>query len=273
MAPVDPRHLPQHSQRGPAAVGSRARRPQGRGRHRRRSQRRSGDQPRRQADRVPVGADRLLDRSVHRGRGNRQGAAQADQHRHRPALLEPAVHLFSGRVGRDQPAHCHRHGYRRPRGARHLQRAIGRQRTRVPACADRRDLQSDVGARRQRDRIHRDEPRAHRPVGARSRHRTAAPADQRSVRRSAAGVVARRPPHRLRDRSVLVAPRRARDRSLPARADRSGRRTTGSRWRLHAREEHQPAVGGGLAFALLHLRSRRRVEPVSRHARRRRARS
>ncbi len=230
-----------------AAHRSRARRPEGRGRARRRPERRSGDQPRRQVDRVPVGADRVLDRSVHRRRGERTRAAQADQHRHRPALLEPAVHLFRRRLGRDEPADRDRHGDRRPRRR-------SRSSTRR---ADDKEHEYPIA---QVDEIFNP---TWAPDGnaiaftGMSRGLTdlwvidlasgqAAPADQRSVRRSAAGVVARRPPDRVRDRPLLVASRHARHRQLPAGADRSGGRTARGDRRVHARQEHQPAVGGGL---------------------------
>ena len=55
-------------------------------------------------DRVSVRAELLLDRSVRRRRGDRQGRAQADEHGDRSALLEHAVHPFRRARGTREPA-------------------------------------------------------------------------------------------------------------------------------------------------------------------------
>ena len=151
-------------------------------------------------------------------------------------------------------------------GARRSSTRERRQGARGPARADRRDLQSDVGARRQRDRVHRDEPRAHRPVGARSRHR-------RQPRQLTNDPYADLQPAWSPDgRRIAFAtdrfssrPRRARDRRLPARADRSGRAAQSKRLARSRAARTSTRSGRPTARSLyLHLRSRRRVEPVSR---------
>ena len=92
-----------------------------------------------------------------------------------------------------------------------------------------------------------------------------AQADERSVCRPAAGVVARRPPHRVRHRSVLVASGALEYRSVPARPDRSGRTGPSQQVaRFHERQEHQPAVGARQRAIYFLSRSRRHLEPVPR---------
>ena len=113
----------------------------------------------------------LLDRSVRRRRGDRQGPAQADEHRHRSALLEPSVHLLGRRVGR-RPASASR-SPRSPTGRPALaifDAQSGRQGARDPA----RRTSTRSSTRRGRPTARAiaftgHEPRAHRPVRARSR--------------------------------------------------------------------------------------------------------
>ena len=68
------------------------------------NERRPGRQPRRALDRVPLGAQPLLDRSLRRRHRNRQDRPQADEHGDRPALLEPAVHPLGRGAGTPRAA-------------------------------------------------------------------------------------------------------------------------------------------------------------------------
>ena len=69
-----------------------------------------------------------------------------------------------------------------------------------------RGLQPELVARRALDRLRRPRRRPHRPLRLRPRARLAAPADQRCLCRSAAGLVARRHHPRLLDRPLRHRP-------------------------------------------------------------------
>ena len=115
--------------------------------------------------------------------------------------------------------------------------------------------------------------RPHRSVRLRSRDVEAAAPDQRRVRRSPAGVVARRHAHRLRDRSLLERSLDARHRILPPRAHRPRQRRHRGGARLHQRQEHQPAMDARQPRAVFHLGPRRHPERLprgDRHGRRNR---
>ena len=135
-------------------------------RARRRPERRAGDQPRRPVDRVPLGAQPLLDRSVRRRRATagkivrKLTSTATDPH------FSSIQFIYSaGAWDADEPADRHRHGDVGPAGARDLRRAERRQASaRSPIRERRRDLQSDLGAGRPRDLLHRHEPRPHRSL-------------------------------------------------------------------------------------------------------------
>ena len=218
-------------------------------------------------------AQPVLDRSLRRRRGHRQGRAQADEHRQRPALLEPAVHLLGRRVGRRQPAHRDRHRHLRPPRARDLRRA--ERATRSARSRSRRSTRSSTRPGRPtaaRSCFTGMSARPHRSVRLRSRGVEAAAADQRRVRRSAAGV---------------VAGRHGASPSRPIASRAISRRSPSASYRLalidpasgaieqvrvvHQRQEHQPAMDARQPRAVVHLGPRRHPEPLprgDRHGRR-----
>ena len=179
------------------------------------AERRAVDQSRRPVDRVPLDEEPVLDRPVSRRSRDRTDRSQADEHGHRSARLEHSVHPLGGRLGQREPADCGRHRGVGTRGSGDLRRAERLAHARDSGTGRRRDPEPDLGAGRQGRRVHRHAARSHRSVHLRPVGGNAPPPDQRRVRRGAAGVVARRPPHRVRDRSLHERSRHAGDRPVP----------------------------------------------------------
>ena len=164
---------------------------------RRRAEPRPGAVARRQADRLPLREGPVLDRPVHGRRRHREGDPQAGLDRDRCALRQPAVHQVGGRLERGGPA------FRPGRGA---QRAEARSSSSTPRAGAgcTRSTSRTFGDREpgftpdgRSDRVLGDAGRAARPVAVRPRDEAAPAADQRRVRRAAAGQVrptARRSP-------------------------------------------------------------------------------
>ena len=209
-----------------------------------RSQRRAGDQPRRPLDRVPVRA-RASSRSISSSptRPPAQSLRKLTSTATDPALLEHPVHLLGGRVGRATAS-------------------ASRSRPSAPAGRRWRSSTSRSAARSARSEI-RTVDEIFNPTWAPDGQaiaftgmsggltdlyvydlgrRDAAAADQRRVRRSAAGVVARRTTDRVRHRSLLDQSRHARHRRLPAGAHRRRERADRAGAGVPERQEHQPAV-------------------------------